>query len=131
VNAALVCFEDDLRFALAASPRDRDFIWIGQHRYELDVDVLLQQVEASRPEAGENRRLQVLVEIFARASILIEDKQVWIVIADMEMVVHARGFCTRRLDEAVKHLEQLVPFFRLGVQIRDQGASRLHVVLPD
>jgi len=65
VNAALVCFEDDLRFALAASPRDRDFIWIGQHRYELDVDVLLQQVEASRPEAVENRRLRVLVELFA------------------------------------------------------------------
>ena len=78
-----------------------------------------------------NRRLQVLVEIFARASILIEDKQVWIVIADMEKVVHARGSCTRRLDKAMKHLEQLVPFFRLGVQIRDQGASRRHVVLPD
>jgi hypothetical protein len=115
---------------MCGSTRSR-FNLIAQHRYELDVDVLLQQVEASRPEAGENRRLQVLVEIFARASILIEDKQVWIVIADMEMVVHARGFCTRRLDEAMKHLEQLVPFFRLGVQIRDQGASGRHVVLPD
>ena len=54
----------------------------------------------------------MLVEIFARASILIEDKQVWIVIADMEMVVHARGFCTRRLDEAhgqkIGHLYWLI-----------------------
>jgi hypothetical protein len=83
----------------------------GQHRYELDVDVPLQQVEASRPEAVENRRLRVLVELFARSPILIEDKQVWIVIAHMEMVVHARGFGTRRLDEAMKHvLEGRVPF---------------------
>ena len=97
-----------------ASPRDRDFIWIAEHRYELDVDVPLQQVEASRPEAGENRRLQVLVELFARSSILIEDKQVWIVIADMEMVVHARGFCTRRLDEAMKHLSSSSRFSGLA-----------------
>jgi hypothetical protein len=56
-------------------------------------------------------RLRVLVELFARSPILIEDKQVWIVIAHMEMVVHARGFGTRRLDEAMKHvLEGRVPF---------------------
>jgi len=86
-------------------------VGIAQHRDELDVDVPLQQVEASRPEAVENRRLRVLVELFARSPILIEDKQVWIVIAHMEMVVHARGFGTRRLDEAMKHvLEGRVPF---------------------
>ena len=56
----------------------------------------------------------MLVEIFARASILIEDKQVWIVIADMEMVVHARGFCTRRLDEAMKHLSSSSRFSGLA-----------------
>ena len=74
---------------------------------------------------------QVLVELLARAPILIEHEQVRIVVADVEMVVHARGLGARRLDEAVQYLEELVPLFRFGVKIRDQGASRLHVVLPD
>jgi hypothetical protein len=47
------------------------------------------------------------------------------------MIVYACGFCTRWLDEAMKYLEQLVPFFRLGMKIRDQGALRLHIVPPD
>jgi hypothetical protein len=54
-------------------------VGIAQHRDELDVDVLLQEVEAPRPEAPENRRLQVLVELLARAPILIEHEQVRIV----------------------------------------------------
>jgi len=54
-------------------------------------------------------------------------EQVRIVVADVEVVVHAGGLGARGLDQAVENLEKLLPLFRLGVKIGDQGASRLHV----
>ena len=106
-------------------------VGFAQHCDEPDFNVLLQEVKASRPEAGKNWRLQVLVEFFARSPVLVKDKQVRIVVADVEMIVDARWLRTRRLDEAVKNLEQFVAFFWLGVKIGDQGASWFHIVLPD
>ena len=41
-----------------------------------------------------------------------------IVIADVEMVVHAGRLGTRGLNEALKYLEQFVPLFRFGMKIR-------------
>jgi hypothetical protein len=41
---------------------------------KFDLDVLLQQIEASRPETRKNWRRKMIVKLLARASILVKDE---------------------------------------------------------
>src|SRR5690348_14446459 len=73
---------------------------LTQHRDEFYLDVLLQKVEPARPEARQHRRLEMLIELFARAPVFIEDEQVRIVVAHVQMIVDARCLLARWIDEA-------------------------------
>ena len=85
----------------STTPRRELSVGFAQHCDEPDFNVLLQEVKAPRPEAGKNWRLQVLVEFFARSPVLVKNKKVRIVVADVQMIVDACWLRTRRLDEAV------------------------------
>jgi hypothetical protein len=71
-------------------------------------------------------QFQMNVEILTCPPILVEIKYVWIIIADMEMIVDASGFGARPIDKAAQKFHQFCTFFWASVQRSGEGATWFH-----
>ena len=110
----------------------RDLFIIGAvHRHELQIDLLFQQIHPTIEERFQIGHLQMLVEILPRPPVFIEEEQVRVGVADMEMIFDATSLGAGWLDEPAQHGEQFVSLLRLALEKCDQRASRIHAdVLP-
>jgi hypothetical protein len=111
---------------------------VGDDRYALHFIVLAQHGEESKfCGLGQKfivalkpsfliRQFQMNVEILASAPIFIKIKYIWIVIADVEMVLDAAGFGSRSIDKAAQKFDKFCPFLWASVQSSCEGATWFH-----
>lgn len=75
------------------------------------------------------RQFQVNVEILAVLPILVKEKYVGIVIADVKMIVDAASLGPGPINETAQKFKKFCTFFWPGVQSSREGATWFHVFL--
>jgi hypothetical protein len=92
----------------------------------LEIDLLFEKIHPALEERFQVWHLQMFVEILSRPPIFVEEEEVGVGVADMEMLFDATGLRAGRIYEPAQHSKQFVSLLRLALEKCDQRASRIH-----
>jgi hypothetical protein len=105
------------------------FIVLAQHREERKFCGLRQELIVALKPCLLVRQFQMNIEILASSPILVEEKYIGIIVADVKMIVDAAGFGPRPINKAAQKFKELCTFFWSGVQSSCEGATWFHIFL--
>lgn len=75
------------------------------------------------------RQLQMYVKILALSPVLVEEKYVGIIVADVKMIVDAASLGPRPINETAQKFKKFCTFFWSGVQSSCEGATWFHIFI--
>ena len=109
-----------------ATPRLESLIVLTEHSEKFELYGPAQEFIVSCEPTLLVRQFQVRVEVLAVSPVFVEVKHVWIVFADVKMVVNAAGLASRAGNKAAQKFHQFGALFWFGVQSGGEGAGWGH-----